>query len=52
VGWQLTHPSLADGNYSQYKALAWGQFYAASPGDCRRWQIAALKELTEQSGVN
>ena len=52
VGWQLTHPSLADGNYSQYKALAWGQFYAASPGDCRRWQIAALKELTEQSGEN
>ena len=48
VGWLLTHPSLADGNYSQYKALAWGQFYAASPGDCRRWQIAALKELTEQ----
>ena len=51
VGWQQTHPSLADENYSQYKALAWGQFYAASPGDCRRWQIAALKELTEQNTV-
>ena len=51
VGWLLTHPSLADGNYSQYKALAWGQFYAASPGDCRRWQIAALKELTEQRAL-
>ena len=48
VGWQQTHPSLADENYSQYKALAWRKFYAASPGDCRRWQIAALKELTEQ----
>ena len=48
VGWLLTHPSLADGNYSQYKAPAWKQFYAASPGDCRRWQISALKELTEQ----
>ena len=48
VGWQQTHPSLADENYSQYKALAWRKFYAASPGDCRRWQIAALKQLTEQ----
>ena len=51
VGWQQTHPSIASESYSLHKAKAWGQFYAASPGDCRRWQIAALRELAEQQGL-
>ena len=51
VGWQQTHPSLSAASYSQHKARAWGQFYAASPGDCRRWQVAALRELAEQEGL-
>jgi phosphorylase kinase alpha/beta subunit len=51
VGWQQTHPSLTPDSYSQHKDRAWSQFYAASPGDCRRWQIAALRELAEQEGL-
>ena len=51
VGWQQTHPSLTPDSYNQHKDLAWAQFYAASPGDCRRWQIAALRELAEQEGL-
>ena len=51
VGWQQTHPSLTPASYSQHKDRAWSQFYAASPGDCRRWQIAALRELAEQEGL-
>jgi phosphorylase kinase alpha/beta subunit len=37
--------------YAKHKAQAWDQFYLASPGDCRRWQVIALKELTEQNGL-
>ena len=51
VGWQQTHPSQTAACYSQYKDRAWGQFYAASPRDCRRWQVAALRELAEQEGL-
>ena len=51
VGWQQTHPSQTAASYSQYKDRAWGQFYAASPRDCRRWQVAALRELAEQEGL-
>jgi phosphorylase kinase alpha/beta subunit len=51
VGWQHTHPSMDVDDYARHKAQAWGQFYLASPGDCRRWQVIALKELTEQHGL-
>ena len=51
VGWQQSHPSLRPENYPQHKAQAWGQFYRSSPGDCRRWQVTALRELAEQKGL-
>ena len=51
VGWQSTYPEQDTGDYSQHKAAAWKQFYLASPAQCRRWQIKALKELTEQEGL-
>ncbi len=51
VGWQQTHPDLDPGTYSQHKTSAWNRFYAASPADCRRWQIAALRQLAEQEGL-
>ena len=49
VGWQHTHPSMELNEYPKHKAHAWGQFYLASPGDCRRWQMIALRELAEQN---
>ena len=51
VGWQHSHPSMDVDEYAKHKAQAWDQFYLASPGDCRRWQVIALKELTEQNGL-
>ena len=51
VGWQSTYPEQDTGEYSQHKAAAWKQFYLASPAQCRRWQIKALKELAEQEGL-
>ena len=51
VGWQQSHPNLDPGTYSQHKTSAWNRFYAASPADCRRWQIAALRQLAEQEGL-
>ena len=51
VGWQQGHPDQDPSSYAQHKALAWGQFYGSSPHVCRRWQIAALRELAEQEGL-
>ena len=51
VGWQLNHPALTVASYSQHKDRAWTQFYEASPSECRRWQVAALRELAEQEGL-
>ena len=51
VGWQLTHPSMNPAVYPQHKTQAWDHFYGSSPGDCRRWQVAALRELAEQNGL-
>jgi phosphorylase kinase alpha/beta subunit len=51
VGWQHSHPSMDVDEYAKHKAQAWDQFYLASPGDCRRWQVIALKELTEQNSL-
>jgi len=45
VGWLLTHPELTADAYPEHKAAAWDHFYRASPADCRRWQVAALREL-------
>ncbi|MEB3234071.1 MAG: glycoside hydrolase family 15 protein [Cyanobacteriota bacterium] len=47
VGWQLQHPTIAAADYGQHKADAWDSFYRASPADCRRWQLEALRQLTE-----
>ena len=51
VGWQSTYPQQDAAAYSQHKAAAWEQFYQASPAQCRRWQIKALRELAEQEGL-
>jgi phosphorylase kinase alpha/beta subunit len=45
VGWLLSHPEIEPSAYGAHKAEAWDHFYRASPADCRRWQIAALREL-------
>jgi phosphorylase kinase alpha/beta subunit len=34
-------------DYGQHKADAWDGFYRASPAACRRWQLQALRELSE-----
>ncbi|MCF8139727.1 MAG: glycoside hydrolase family 15 protein [Cyanobium usitatum Tobar12.5m-G36] len=46
VGWQQRHPDIPESQYGLHKADAWDQFYLASPADCRRWQLAALRQLT------
>tara|TARA_B100002051_G_scaffold272102_1_gene308111 strand:- start:1378 stop:4578 length:3201 start_codon:yes stop_codon:yes gene_type:complete len=51
VGWQQTHPDIDQTTYAQHKANAWGQFYASSPGDCRHWQVSALRQLADQGGL-
>jgi len=46
VGWQQQHPAIASADYGLHKAEAWDCFYRASPADCRRWQLEALRQLT------
>ena len=47
VGWQQEHPEQPAELYSQFKGNAWERFYRASPAQCRRWQLQALRELAE-----
>lgn len=47
VGWQQSHPEVPGADYGQHKAAAWDRFYRASPADCRRWQLQALRELSQ-----
>ncbi len=47
VGWQQQHPEVPAADYGQHKADAWDRFYRASPAACRRWQLQALRELSE-----
>jgi len=47
VGWQQQHPEVLLEAYGQHKADAWDRFYRASPAACRRWQLQALRELSE-----
>jgi phosphorylase kinase alpha/beta subunit len=47
VGWQQNHPGMPAEEYGQHKAAAWHRFYRASPADCRRWQLQALRELSQ-----
>jgi phosphorylase kinase alpha/beta subunit len=47
VGWQQQHPEVPAADYGQHKAEAWDRFYRSSPGACRRWQLQALKELSQ-----
>ena len=47
VGWQQNHPQVPAQEYGQHKAAAWERFYRASPADCRRWQLQALRELSQ-----
>jgi phosphorylase kinase alpha/beta subunit len=49
VAWQQKHTYQNASSYPLHKAEAWEHFYGASPADCRRWQILALKELTQLS---
>ena len=51
VGWQQSHPELDAADYPQHKTTAWARFYAASPADCRRWQIDALRQLAAAEGL-
>ena len=46
VGWQQSHPEIEATDYGQHKVEAWHCFYRASPADCRRWQLEALRQLT------
>ncbi|MEB3261726.1 MAG: glycoside hydrolase family 15 protein [Cyanobacteriota bacterium] len=53
VGWQESHPEISLEAYAVHKAEAWDRFYRASPAQCRRWQLEALRQLAEvpaQSG--
>ncbi len=47
VGWQQRHPEIPMEQYGLHKAEAWDAFYLSSPADCRRWQLKALRQLTE-----
>ena len=47
VGWQQSHPAVPAEEYGLHKAAAWDRFYRASPADCRRWQLQALRELSQ-----
>ncbi len=47
LGWQQSHPEQPPETYPQHKAIAWELFYASSPARCRRWQMLALRDLTE-----
>jgi phosphorylase kinase alpha/beta subunit len=49
VGWQQENSHLSSESYPVHKAEAWDRFYRSSPAACRRWQILALKELTQMS---
>ncbi len=49
VGWQQRHPLVNDANYGRHKAEAWDAFYRSSPAQCRRWQLAALQQLSSDS---
>ena len=49
VGWQQENSHLSSESYPVHKAEAWDRFYRSSPAACRRWQILALKELTQVS---
>ncbi|MEB3243557.1 MAG: glycoside hydrolase family 15 protein [Cyanobacteriota bacterium] len=47
VGWQQLHPLVREQDYGRHKAEAWDAFYRASPGQCRRWQLQALQQLSD-----
>jgi phosphorylase kinase alpha/beta subunit len=49
VGWQLGNPEVSQADYGLHKADAWDLFYRSSPGQCRRWQLLALQQLTESA---
>ena len=51
VGWQLQHPEQSAESYPAHKAEAWDAFYRASPAQCRRWQLQALKQLAEMDAA-
>ncbi|MEI8250146.1 MAG: glycoside hydrolase family 15 protein [Synechococcus sp. ELA057] len=52
AGWQERHPEVSEAEYHQHKALAWDQFYRSSPGQCRRWQLLALRQLTRMDALS
>jgi phosphorylase kinase alpha/beta subunit len=52
VGWQQRHPDIAPEQYGLHKAEAWDAFYLSSPGACRRWQLEALRQLTDPASAS
>jgi phosphorylase kinase alpha/beta subunit len=52
VGWQQRHPDITPEQYGLHKAEAWDAFYLSSPGACRRWQLEALRQLTDPTSAS
>lgn len=50
VGWQEQNPQVSTADYGLHKGDAWELFYRSSPAQCRRWQLLALQQLTDDNG--
>jgi phosphorylase kinase alpha/beta subunit len=50
VGWQERNPQVSAADYGLHKGDAWDLFYRSSPAQCRRWQLLALQQLTDDNG--
>ena len=50
VGWQERNPQVSAADYGLHKGDAWDLFYRSSPAECRRWQLLALQQLTDDNG--
>ena len=50
VGWQEQNPEVSPADYGLHKGDAWDLFYRSSPAQCRRWQLLALQQLTDDNG--
>jgi len=49
VGWlEINQNNINDALYEGQKAEAWANFYKASPAKCRKWQLIALRSLSER----
>ena len=48
--WQEQNPQVSAADYGLHKGDAWDLFYRSSPAQCRRWQLRALQQLTDDQG--